>query len=330
MIYFRRPMPVIRRSGFDSDRLTALVIALVVVIAPTVVSAEVPEVRVGKFLNVSYNESVDPEQPTAALADLYVPLFPADQVKSAEAESFAVTGVRRPAVLLVHGGGWIAGDKWMLGAYCDDLCQLGFAVLNMNYRLAPQAKFPAQADDVREGLRYLTQNADRLSIDVARIGMFGYSAGGHLSALIGVLGDEPTETVAAATKWSSDDPRWDQLPRVAAVCAGGPPCDFRVMPPDNETFTYFLSGPRRDYPDVYEAASPTAHASAGDPPFQIIHGETDMIVPLQTSQKFAEALRHAGATVDLTVIPSQGHMMTFMHPTTRKSVLEFFQRTLLK
>ncbi|WP_231603037.1 alpha/beta hydrolase [Neorhodopirellula pilleata] len=293
-------------------------------------------VNVAKFWNVAYNDSVDPDQPTAALADLYVPVLPADQlnsadqVNSADAATFDVTGIPRPAILLVHGGGWIAGDKWMLGAYCEDLCRLGFVILNINYRLAPQAKFPAQADDVREGLRYLTQNAERLCIDVSRIGMFGYSAGGHLSALIGVLGDEPIETVAPATTWPTDDPRWEQLPRVAAVCAGGPPCDFRVMPLDNETFTYFLNGPRRDFPDLYEAASPTAHASAGDPPFQIIHGETDMIVPLQTSERFAEALRTAGASVDLTVIPNQGHMVTFMHPTTRKRVLEFFQRTLLK
>lgn len=304
----------------------------------------VPDTKfsVKKFWDVAYQGVIDPEQPTAALADLYVPVLPSDQMESADligasdgtesgdGDVFAVTGVRRPAILLVHGGGWIAGDKWMLGGYCDDLCELGFVILNINYRLAPQAKFPAQADDVREGLRYLTQNAERLSIDVSRIGMFGYSAGGHLSALIGVLGDEPIETVAPATSWTSDDPRWGQLPRVAAVCAGGPPCDFRVMPPENETFTYFLNGPRRAYPDLYIAASPTAHASADDPPFQLIHGETDMIVPLKTSQKFAEALRNAGAPVELTVIPNHGHMMTFMHPVTRKSVLEFFQRTLLK
>lgn len=294
----------------------------------------VDSLEVRKFYNVRFNESNPEDQTSAGLADLYVPISADDVIGDDASEVPAtppiqVTGKPRPAILLVHGGGWISGDKWTLGSYCDDLSNLGFVVLNINYRLAPSAKFPAQLDDVREGLRYLTNHAVALSIDINRIGMYGYSAGGHLSALIGVLGDESSETITQASDWPADDPRWDELPRVAAVCAGGPPCDFRVMPLDNETFSYFLKGPRRAYPDLYAAASPTAHASVGDPPFQIIHGENDMIVPLETSQKFVAALREAGASVDLKVIKNHGHVLTLLHPGTRSGVVDFFRQQFL-
>ncbi|EMI55733.1 lipase/esterase [Rhodopirellula sallentina SM41] len=242
----------------------------------------------------------------------------------------SVTGKLRPAVVLVHGGGWLVGDKWSLGSYSRQLSELGICVLNINYRLAPYSKFPAPVDDVREALLYLVDHAEQLSIDRERIGLFGYSAGGHLSALVGVMCDEPGEVQATSSEWEIDDPRWKRLPKVAAVCAGGPPCDLREVPIDSEALSFFLRGSRRKYPDAYVAASPTAHASPGDPPTQLIHGEKDMIVPIESSQQFADALKDAGASVALTVVENQGHFMTFMHPSTQTQVRAFFVEQFLK
>ncbi len=172
----------------------------------------------------------------------------------------------------------------------DCLAKHGFVVVTINYRLAPKYKFPAQVDDVRDALVWTAKNAEQLSIDLTRLGMFGYSAGGHLSTLVSMLADEPPQVQLSASDWTPNDPRWKQMPKVHAVCAGGPPCEFRDLPIDNTTLAYFLGGSRRERPDVYELASPTSHASAGDPITQIIHGESDMLVPIVSSRRVGECL----------------------------------------
>jgi triacylglycerol lipase len=249
------------------------------------------------------------------LCDVYSPVFPPPP-----------SGL--PAVVIVHGGGWISGDKWTLEGYSRLLAKNGFVVVTINYRLAPAHKFPAQVDDVRQALVWTKQNAERLSIDLERLGMFGYSAGGHLSALAATLADEPIEVRAAASNWPQTDARWQQLPNIRAICLGGPPCDFRELPIDNTALAYFLGGSRREKPDAYVAASPTAHISPSDPVTQIIHGESDLIVPVAGSLQFHQAQVAAGIDSRLEVFPGQGHMVTFLNPKTSKKVVEFFTEVL--
>lgn len=234
-----------------------------------------------------------------------------------------------PAVVVVHGGGWMSGDKWSLDGYSRLLAENGFVVVNINYRLAPAYQFPSQVDDVREALLWTQSQADRYSIDLNRLGIFGYSAGGHLSALVAALADETIDDQAMASTWPVDDPRWQRLPKVHAVCAGGPPCDFRTLPIDNTAMSYFLGGSRRQKPDLYKAASPTAHASASDPVTQIIHGDSDLIVPIKTSQLFHDALVAAGVDSRMVVMAGQGHMITFLNPKTSRLVVDFFRDVLL-
>ncbi len=233
-----------------------------------------------------------------------------------------------PAVVVVHGGAWLSGDKWTLEGYSRVLAKNGFVVVTINYRLAPQFKFPSQVDDVREALVWTAKNAERLSIDLSRLGMFGYSAGGHLSTLVSLLADEPMDVQVSASQWNSSDPRWQRIPKVRAVCAGGPPCEFRTLPQDNMTLAYFLGGSRREKPNVYEIASPTRHVSAGDPVTQIIHGESDMLVPIASSRSLVNALTDVGVEVRFATMPKQGHMVTFLNPETQQKMLEFFQDVL--
>jgi triacylglycerol lipase len=233
-----------------------------------------------------------------------------------------------PAVVVVHGGGWISGDKWTLENYSRYLAKHGFVAVTINYRLAPTHKFPAQVDDVRSALIWTSRNADRFDIDVNRLGMFGYSAGGHLSALVASLADESIEVRSAASQWEPSDPRWTQLPPIRAVCAGGPPCDFRSLQPDNSMLAYFLGGSRREKPQVYVAASPAAHVSPGDPVTQLIHGESDLIVPVSESRQFHQLQRDAGIDSRFELMPKQGHMITFLNPKTSQKMLEFFQEVL--
>ncbi|WP_372721749.1 alpha/beta fold hydrolase [Novipirellula sp.] len=233
-----------------------------------------------------------------------------------------------PTVVIVHGGAWMSGDKWTIEGYARFLAEHGYATININYRLAPRYKFPSQVDDVREALVWAQENATRFSLDLRRIGLFGYSAGGHLSLLVSVLSDEPMETKLASSEWAADDERWQKLPAIQAVCIGGPPCDFRNLPPENTGLAYFLGGSRSEKPSVYEAASPTAHVSAQDPPIHLIHGETDSIVPIQNSLMFRERAKAVGILCDLTTIPGQGHLVTFLNPQTSKAMIEFFDKVL--
>jgi triacylglycerol lipase len=174
------------------------------------------------------------------------------------------------------------------------------------------------------------QNAERFGIDVDRVGIFGYSAGGHLSALVASLADETIGVRASASQWPESDQRWNELPAIRAVCIGGPPCDFRSLQPDNLTLAFFLGGSRREMPEVYEAASPAAHVSPGDPVTQLIHGESDLLVPISESQQFHELQRAAGIDSRFEIMPKQGHMITFLNPKTNQKMLEFFQEVLLK
>ena len=235
-----------------------------------------------------------------------------------------------PAVIVVHGGGWISGDKWTLESYSRKLAENGIVAVTINYRLAPIHKFPAQVDDVRCALLWAKRNADRFGIDINRLGIFGYSAGGHLSALVASLADESIEVRAAASQWDKSDQRWNELPAIRAVCAGGPPCDFRSISMDNAMLAYFLGGSRREKPDVYVAASPAAHVSPGDPVTQLIHGESDLLVPISESRQFHQLQRAAGIDSRFEVMPNQGHMLTFLNPKTNQKVLEFFQEMLAK
>ena len=228
-------------------------------------------------------------------------------------------------VLVIHGGAWVSGDKFMVNGYARAIAECGIVSIAINYHLAPKHKFPTQVDDVRQALLWTKENARRFSIDTNRIGLFGYSAGGHLSALIGSLGDEPTEVRAAASHWPIDDHRWKELPKIRAVCVGGPPVDFRPLPADNSTLSFFLGGSRRQQPETYIAASPAAHISAADPATQIIHGEADLLVPIIGSRLFHRAQVLAGVDSRLEVMPGQGHIATFFNPKTSQKVSEFFQ-----
>jgi triacylglycerol lipase len=229
---------------------------------------------------------------------------------------------------VVHGGGWISGDKWTLEGYCRILARHGFVAIAINYRLAPAHKFPAQVDDVRQALVWARQHAGELSLDLDRLGMFGYSAGGHLSALVASLADESIETRASASLWPPSDARWQKLPTIRAVCVGGPPCDFRSLPMDNSSLAYFLGGSRREKPDAYIAASPAAHISEADPTTQIIHGDSDLLVPIAGSRQFHQAQLAVGIDSRLEVMPNQGHMVTFLNPKTSTKAIEFFTEVL--
>lgn len=233
-----------------------------------------------------------------------------------------------PAVILVHGGAWASGSRQAMISHARRLAEAGFVAMAIDYRLAPSWKFPAQLDDLRRALWWLSDNSQRLGVDRQRIGLFGYSAGGHLACLLGTLVDEPAETVTLTSHWSADDRRLVDLPRPAAICAGGPPCDLTFYDQGNGELAYFLGGSAAELPQLYAAASPLNHASAGDVPLLVFHGQTDSIVPPDASRRLVQQQQAAGVASEYLAVDGRGHLMTFLSHHARDAMVDFFQRSL--
>lgn len=280
-----------------------------------VAPARTDEEILSEGVSVLADQRFSPAEGKAGLCDVYTP-------------NQAAPSAGRPVVMVIHGGGWSLGDKWTLQGFSKMLARNGFVAVTINYRLAPKHKFPAQVDDVRAALLWMVENAKRFSIDLTRVGLCGYSAGGHLSTLVGSLADEPIQVRASASDWPVEDARWKKLPPIRAVCAGGPPCDFRSIPLTNSSLAYFLGGTRRDLPQVYAAASPTAHVSADDPVTQLIHGESDILVPIEGTKKLHQAQKEAGVDSRFKMMPKQGHMVTFLNPQTSDTMVTFFKEVM--
>jgi acetyl esterase/lipase len=194
-----------------------------------------------------------------------------------------------PGVLVVHAGSWQRGDRRDMARVAERLAAGGFVAVSIDYRLAPAHPFPAALDDCRDALRWMRARADVLDIEPARIGAFGYSAGGHLVALLATTGET------------------DERPR--AVVAGGAPTDLRRLG-FSPAVRRFLGGGPDAVPQMYAAASPILHVSADDPPMLLYHGRSDWLVGIGQATAMRDALRAAGVPVAYHET-ELGHFATF-------------------
>jgi len=207
-----------------------------------------------------------------------------------------------PAVLYVHGGAWISGDKASgTGVMIiPELVARGYLVAAINYRLAPEHKFPAQIEDVKCAVRYLRANATTYGIDANRIGAFGGSAGGHLVALLG------TSDRRAGFEGSCGYD--DQSSRVQTVVDLFGPADLTVLfKGAGITVLRQVFGTTDSASEIVSKASPISHATGDDPPFLILHGDEDALVPLSQSEMLYDALATAGVPATLVVVKNGGH-----------------------
>lgn len=207
-----------------------------------------------------------------------------------------------PAVLYVHGGGWSKGDK-RDGAGAADIPALtdaGFLVVAVNYRLAPQYRFPAMIEDVSCAVRHLRANATRYNLDPERIGAWGGSAGGHLVSLLGTADDGAFTGTGAYAEESG---------RIQAIADMFAPSDLTV---DFEGgagshLGIEVFGTSDLGSEVLKQASPLSHVSPDDPPFLILQGEKDGLVPPSQSQALYDRLVAAGVPAELVMVRNAGH-----------------------
>lgn len=239
---------------------------------------------------------------------------------------------RAPAVLFLHAGAWMVGDRAGVRRAIgfEEVRAAGYVIVAAEYRLAPMWRFPAQIEDAMCAVRHLRANAERYGIDPDRIAAWGASSGGHLAALLGVAVDEPAFTAGAGYDGIANS--------VAAVIDMYGPADLEA--PDfvsiaqraaREVFGAEGAGPS----DALRRASPVTYASADDPPFLIIHGELDQVVPVTQSFAFARRLEDAGVDVTLIVVRNARHSLLATggepapsHDELAAAIVAFLDRTI--
>jgi acetyl esterase/lipase len=226
-----------------------------------------------------------------------------------------------PVIVCIHGGHFGAGRKERCPAVA--LVQDGYAVASIDYRLTSTAPFPAQIEDCKAAVRWLRANASSYHLDPDRIGVWGYSAGGHLAALLGTTGGVPE------LEGNGDNMQYSS--QVQAVCDVAGPTDLLPLanlgPKRMSAIEALLGGPLEKDEAKAVAASPIHYISKDDPPFLIVHGEADRVIPLEQSQRFYEALQKAGVNATLKILPV-GHQAVQMDAL--KDAKVFFDATLKK
>lgn len=225
-----------------------------------------------------------------------------------------------PLVLYIHGGGWMAGHTRHSGALADfpkvlaSLAAEGFTVASLEYRLSAEARFPAQLQDSNAAIRFLRGHASEYRIDPKRVGVWGGSAGGHLSAL--------TAVTCRNTKL---DPAAAQDGCVQAAVTWYGVYDFSAMnaTPDGNAAGSRLLGCDDPCPaDKIAAVSPVTYIDKSDPPFLLIHGTADKTVPVAQSHIGEAALRKAGVPVESIYIDGVDHSFIGATPeATRTATL---------
>ncbi len=225
---------------------------------------------------------------TPLIMDLYLPtLLPAPA----------------PALVYIHGGGWSRGDR-RSGAEQEvrEMVARGYVVAAVDYRLAPEYLFPAQVEDVKCAVRHLRANAVEYQIDRSQIGAWGVSAGGHLASLLG-LAD-------ANAGFEGDGGYADESSRVQAVVDVCGPADL-TQPFSPSSFQGIMIrmvfGTADPSSRTLKRASPVAHVSGDDPPFLIIHGQEDTVVPPSQSAILFRRLTAAGIPADLILVENADH-----------------------
>jgi acetyl esterase/lipase len=207
-------------------------------------------------------------------------------------------GTARPGVLLVHGGGWVQGDRTQLRGYGILLGRLGYVCVAPEYRLAGEAKWPAQIHDVKAALRWMRANADRLGIDPEKIAVEGNSAGGHLSLMIAGTQNMPEFEGGGGNAGVSTS--------VAGCIAFYAPVRLaELYARAADRFLPGLFAPDAT-PETHAGASPDRYAK-NYPPTLLISGNQDQTVNFRESVHMYNALIDAGARAELHLYEGAPH-----------------------
>lgn len=239
-----------------------------------------------------------------------------------------------PLIVHIHGGGWRGGSKFPCGV--ANMVPQGYIVASIEYRFSQKAIFPAQIQDCQAAIRWLRAHSKQYNIDTNKVGVVGGSAGGHLSALVGTSGGKKAFPPIGGNEEQSD--------KVQCVCDIFGPADFSTVvqqaADDKNVKNIFqfntpndpysgLIGTKLDDKPKADAVSPVHYISADTPPFLILHGTHDALVPYAQSVQLEAALKEKSIPVWLQTLPGSGHGgAAFGKPAVIKLMSNFFDKYL--
>ncbi len=207
-----------------------------------------------------------------------------------------------PAIVVIHGGGWMAGKRQDMAQLAERLAEHGFVAATISYRLAPKHRFPAQIEDAKAAVRYLRANAKELNIDPEYIGAVGGSAGGHLSMMLGLMD--------SADGMEGDGGNSEQSSKVQAVVNFVGPVH---LPRDNYTpaqthiLTAWLGADPKEKQEELKTASPLTYISKGDAPLLCFFGTKDPLVSHDQAYIIVDALTRAEVPGRVELLLGAGH-----------------------
>jgi acetyl esterase/lipase len=205
-----------------------------------------------------------------------------------------------PTLIQIHGGGWVGGSKEANALRFLPYLEMGWAVVNVQYRLGPVALAPAAVEDCLCALRWVIRNAEQYGLDTSRIVVTGYSAGGHLALTTGMIpasagldrqcpGNEPLQ-VAAIVNWYG-------ITDVGDLLEGA----------NMRSYAVEWLGSMPDRKAIADRLSPLTYVRGGQPPVLTIHGDADPTVPYSHAVRLKESLDRAGVPNRLHTVPGGGH-----------------------
>lgn len=231
-------------------------------------------------------------------------------------------GKRMPGVVMIHGGGWVGGDKAAAREYNigTTLAKAGYVVVSVNYQMEAGRRWPTNLHDCKNGVRFLRHHADKYQVDPEHIGVIGGSAGGHLALMVAYTTDIPG--------LEPDGPYPDQSSRVSAVVDlyGITNVATRRKPdktgaPTGEPSkkSALVTATADEDPELWKLISPVTHVKKDSPPTLILHGTADTTVDRDQATELADKLKSVGAKYEIIMLEGIGH--TFDLQSWRKKPL---------
>jgi acetyl esterase/lipase len=213
----------------------------------------------------------------------------------------------QPTLVFYHGGGWVGGTKEASFMSVVPWLEMGWNVVNVEYRMARVALAPAAVEDSTCALRFVIDKAKDYGIDTTRIVLSGESAGGHLALAVGMIPESAgfTRLCAGGAFRGSDT----GVPKVAAIINWYGITDVTEMlgGPNARNYAVQWLGAMANRDEVARSVSPLTYVRAGLPPILSIQGDADPIVPYSQNVRLRDALTQAGATNELFTVPGGGH-----------------------
>lgn len=218
---------------------------------------------------------------------------------------YQISDKRNPAVVILHGGGWKSGNKWQMETFAIELASKGYSCFTIEFRLSPEALFPAAIFDVKKAIQYLRKNAIKFNIDANKIAVLGCSSGGQMAALIGTTNENKNfEEDNSNNKTRSNV---QAIVNIDGILAFKHPESI-----EGKVAVLWLGGSYDEKPTVWQQASPLNHTNKNTPPILFINssiprfhaGRNDMIQILDKYSIYNE----------VQTIPNSPHSFWFLNP----------------